>query len=397
VSSGFGPAGATGEGAAAFERGQSASFDVLHSSPNGTEWVLRAGYTRFDASAGTGLDLQFMNGGQNYVPVTAFGTSTGALNVTTFELGLRRTLGTGVVRPFLESFAGVASSRQPAALTPYLNDRRPDLAPPRPGPANAFSPALSLGAGVEVRGPAHVALIASLATTWAAMSEFTGATLPLRFGAAWPAAPDQALDSDASANRGPRLRMSAGTSLLRTPRHLERQMHAAPSFAASLEVPLSSGIALVLLGEQAAQSSEVLAVVRQEMDAFGNLVNVYDTRSLSMTVHTLTAGAQWSRSLRHVTPALRAGLGWGRTGGFGNTVTATSGAYLDNGQWVPVGTAVDFGAGAPASGFAWSAGATLDVHVAGPGSAFAEVGAVGLEIPRRSMLLLPLRAGIVLR
>jgi hypothetical protein len=75
LSSGFGPAGVTGEGAAAFEHGQSAFFDVLCHGTNRTEWVLRAGYARFDASAGTGLDLQFMNGGQTYVPVTAFGSS----------------------------------------------------------------------------------------------------------------------------------------------------------------------------------------------------------------------------------------------------------------------------------------------------------------------------------
>jgi hypothetical protein len=277
-----------------------------------------------------------------------------------------------------------------------LNDRRPDLAPPRPGPTNAFSPALTLGASVEVRGPARLALIASFTSTWAAMSEFTGAALPVRFGATWPAAPDLAPDPSAAAIPGPRLRMSAGTSALLAPRRLRSRMHAAPAFAASLEIPLSPGIALVLLGEQAAQSSEVHAVVRQEMDAFGNLVNVYETRPLSMTVNTLTAGAQWSRSLQHFTPALRMGLGWGRSGGFGNTVLSTTGAYLDNGQWVPIGSAVDFGSGSPTSGFAWSTGATLDVRVAGPWAVFAEAGAFGLEIPHRSLLLLPLRAGVVI-
>jgi hypothetical protein len=153
------------------------------------------------------------------------------------------------------------------------------------------------------------------------------------------------------------------------------------------------------VAEQSVARGEAPTPVRQELDSFGNLVTIFDgTQPLSLTATTLTAGPRASWTLGRVVPSLRAGIGWGRTGGFGRTLTTTTGAIIDgSGQWIPVESRVDIGGGSPASGFAWSGAFSLEAPVGHSIGLFAETAATGLVLRHDHLLMIPLRAGIVLR
>jgi hypothetical protein len=111
----------------------------------------------------------------------------------------------------------------------------------------------------------------------------------------------------------------------------------------------------------------------------------------------VTAGLRAATSAGRLEGHLRGGLGWGRTGGFGNTIRQGAGAYLDKGQWVPIESSVDIGAGSPASGFAYSAATGLEVRVTGPLRCSAEVGLLGLHLTCEDLLMVPVRMGFALR
>ena len=135
------------------------------------------------------------------------------------------------------------------------------------------------------------------------------------------------------------------------------------------EEPDGRGLALALEGEH---SSERAAVpnYRQEVDDFGNQISVRAGQApLSLTVTIATLGLRLSQPLGPVVMSARAGAGWGRTGGFGETRTQVLGVYVDdNGNLIPLTQTIDIGAGATATGLAWSAafGAELPLRGAWP-------------------------------
>ena len=111
----------------------------------------------------------------------------------------------------------------------------------------------------------------------------------------------------------------------------------------------------------------------------------------------LTAGLRVAATVGRVEGYVRGGLGWGRTGGFGNTIKEPTGATIQDGQMVPVYTSVDIGAGTPASGFAYSATTGFEMRLTGPLRWGAEAGVLGLHLTREDILLLPVRMGFALR
>ncbi len=327
--------------------------------------------------------LVFFNGGRLFLPTAPALADDDRLRSVDIELGLRRGWTVFGVRPFVEGLVGASAVTQKELPTAIWNDRRPDPGLRSPSATTrSFSPALGLGVGLEIRGPARIGLQLSAGSQWSGAHDLSGPTLPIRAGATWPSEPLAPPHATESAWPVSCVRFATGTSWLRTPHALRDGAAKAMALAAELDIPLGESFALSLLGERTQHDNGTRIVLRQERDAFGNLVNIYSGDDLlSLTTTSVTAGIRTSHRAARVIASVRAGAGWGRTGGFGRTYDSVTGGYIDpNGNFVPLTQTNDVGGGTPRSGFAFSTGAGLEVRMTGPLAVYAEAGVIGLLV-----------------
>jgi hypothetical protein len=388
-----GPALVSGEGADRFRHGRWLQLDAVSAGVATNAWILRAAYGDFTSQAGS--SLPFFVGGRLE---SARAPSGRPLRQTSLEAGLTRGFGSGVLRPRLEGLAGASWVEQPPVTQPFRNDRRPDpsLDAPAPSVRGHLVPALTLGAGVRFVTAARIGLDVSAAARWLPAGQFDGVIVPIRFGASWPAAA-AAGPGESGSRPEPELRVSGGASFLRNPTRVRHEMTPSSTFAVAVELPLAHGLAFSLQGEHAADR-DAAPLYLEQIDQFGNVVMVETGRSpLSVTLTALTFGLRASRPIGAVTISARAGAGWGRTGGFGSGEAVTVGYYPDGNVVVPIQQVVDYGAGDPATGFAYSVSAGAEASVWRSLGAFLEVGVLGAHLTRDDLLVVPLRMGVAIR
>ncbi len=372
ISGSFGPALAAGDGSKDLKNGLAFQLEAAAQRSGRNGWLFRASYQSFDRDA---IDR--------------------AISMWGFEVGLRRGRSFGAIRPYLEGLAGASWTDEKFFVAPVVQNDRLYTPPPSRTRSREIAPMTTVGAGFEVRAPANIALAASAAARWSPVRNFAGPVFPVDLGLTWPS---YSMATDAAAPGGPRLRLAAGSNFLRTPQRLRGHTDAGLSVSADLDVPIRDWLSFSLGGEHALQRSRTLVVVRQERDEFGNLVNVYGSAPLSLTATALTAGLRASIRVGWIAPYLRGGIGWGRTGGFGRTDQVVTGAYIDpHGNWVPVYQDVTVGAGSPRAGLAYSGTAGIEAPIKGSLHAFVESGVLGLQLRGEDALVLPQRAGVVLR
>ncbi len=390
----YGATLAAGDGAGAISHGRSARLDLRIPRPDHVNWILQVGRQSYDQNwyPDASVALQFFNGGQLYFPIWV---PAGDVTVDQAELGLRRQWATGRFRPFVEGLAGVSLTRHPNPLPNYRNDRRADPALEQVYFANTggLAPSLSLGTGLEARGPWGIGLVASASVALTPALDLAGALFPLRLGLAWPRAPD--LEAGRETGNWPAsLHLSAGWSGLRDPARLRGAVGRGANAAAEIELAPREGLAVSVLGEHAAQEV-VESAYRQQIDDFGNLVNVFaNEKKVSMSLTAVTVGLRASRGLGPVSASLRGGLGWGHTGGYGRTV---SDAYARNVAWVATASEMQVGAGNAAGGLAYAASARVRARAFAGVDAFVEAGVTGLRLEVGDVLVVPVRAGVVVR
>src|SRR5439155_2955269 len=192
---------------------------------------------------------------------------------------------------------------------------------------------LTLGAGLEILAPGRIGLTASAAARWSPARDLTGPLVPMRLGAAWPVGPEAAPAVERPSRHAPRLRLSAGASALRDPARLRGDTDPSLALAAETIFPVSQGLAISLEGEDVVRREEVRGVIRQETDDSGNLVNIYGNDvPLSFTVTAVTGGVRVSKRVDWLGLDFRAGLGSGRTGGVGRTMTVVTSYTAANNQ-----------------------------------------------------------------
>ena len=372
-------------------------LDLEQRSDAAHAWVLRATFARHDLPDPTGATaLAVYDGWRTTGGI--FLPSDGHDDATTIALGRERRFGSRAFRARVGAFTGAMLVDGEVVATPTPS-RRPD-----PALVNGISievhdatPVVLLDAGFEWGGPGALDWSACVGGAFAALRGFDGPIFPITLGVRWPGvARDEARGGPSAA----RLRLAAGSSVIREPRRIRDEMDPGLAVAAELELPLLRWLSFSIAAEQATQLDDVPIVIRQERDEFGNLVDVYseDALPVSMTLAAWTAGLRWRVPGARVSPTLRAGAGWGRSGGFGHVREDVSGFYVDeDGNLALAYAATTRGAGRASDGLAWSGALGLEVRFARSAYAFAEAGGLGLVRRGEDAVLLPLRAGFALR
>lgn len=397
VSVAGGPGQVTGEGGRAYARGQVYALRAGAPSDRVFRWALQVSFEDHDIRAVEMPAIQTASGGDLYVPYQRYPGQSHALSIGTLELGARRVVPVGAVRPFVEAATGPAWVVQSGTHGPPLNDRRAGGGFTNVVPATrSWSPGLSIGVGVEAPLPGRITVAASIAGRWMPVRDVSGPTVPVLLGVTWPTAPRNLRD-DPPGPHAPELRVSGGATALRAPFRLRGDTQSGAAMAVELVLPATRSFSLSFRGEQALRREHVPGIVRQTTDSFGNLVNETVDVPISFTTAVLTLGARMSGRIGPIECHGRAGAGWGRTGGFGRTITEATGLAVQDSVLVPVYTTYDVGSSSPASGFAASGSLGVD-RVLRPGlSVFAEAGVTNLRLPRDDVTLVPIRLGIALR
>jgi hypothetical protein len=187
--------------------------------------------------------------------------------------------------------------------------------------------------------------------------------------------------------------LGAGSSVLLAPERLRGESPPGFAVGASVDLPWRRAWSLSIQAEHIEREDGDAPDVGFAADPFADSSSAIAivNRSLSFRATMATVGLRWRGDRARWIPTLRAGLGWGRTSGFGY-VTRFDGS--GNTTRVPLTSPV---AGmTPADGFAYSASAGLETPLKRTLRLFGEVGVLGLRA-REWIVVFPVRAGVALR
>lgn len=307
---------------------------------------------------------------------------------TAFELGLARRFDVGALHCAIHGSAG-ADWVHPVTLPSAIrNDRRPDPAATPAARGGGFGASLALG--LDVRAPLgrQFAFDASAELQGSAVNGMVHPPLALLAGLAWPARATPPGGEHAWA-----MRVGAGPAWWIAPGDDARRSRLGHAVTVSVARPYDEHVAFELAGTWAAISSRDPKLLRQERDAFGNLVDVYAEDHATWTLVTAVPCARAVVALGGWHTALRGGVGLGHTGGEGATESVPL-LDLETLQTILVEQRAGFGR--PAAGVAWEAGFALARDLPAHAALFVEADAWGTSTKYANVTLASLSAGIEL-